>query len=231
MRGKVCDYREVGQGFRITPAYAGKSAVNSKKKPLCRDHPRLCGEKDRIAKLSYAMKGSPPPMRGKEQYKMTDAQRGRITPAYAGKRTAGSGGLNYEQDHPRLCGEKSGILRANAATTGSPPPMRGKERRSQHLPRLLRITPAYAGKRMSVTESAIWRQDHPRLCGEKITNQRKICTFTGSPPPMRGKGYLRYFFQRFSGITPAYAGKSLRTDFKGILSEDHPRLCGEKSSL
>ena len=30
------------------------------------DHPRLCGEKDRIAKLSYAMKGSPPPMRGKD---------------------------------------------------------------------------------------------------------------------------------------------------------------------
>ena len=42
----------------------------------------------------------------------------------------------------------------------------------------------------------------------KVTNQRKICTFTG--------------------ITPAYAGKSLWELRKSPVMEDHPRLCGEK---
>ena len=43
-----------------------------------------------------------------------------------GKGTAGSGGLNYEQDHPRLCGEKEAIQLAAMCEKGSPPPMRGK---------------------------------------------------------------------------------------------------------
>ena len=32
---------------RITPAYAGKSAIISLWSSICRDHPRLCGEKTR----------------------------------------------------------------------------------------------------------------------------------------------------------------------------------------
>ena len=49
-----------------------------------------------------------------------------ITPAYAGK----SEDLFYaevvEEDHPRLCGEKGELCKANKITLGSPPPMRGK---------------------------------------------------------------------------------------------------------
>ena len=45
---------------------------------------------------------------------------------------------------------------------------------------------------------------------------------------MRGKGGFRPDTPRFSGITPAYAGKSLRTGQRLIIFRDHPRLCGEK---
>ena len=40
--------------FRITPAYAGKSYFKRRCETLCRDHPRLCGEKTKkITKQRY----------------------------------------------------------------------------------------------------------------------------------------------------------------------------------
>ena len=53
----------------------------------------------------------------------------------------------------------------------------------------------------------------------------------GSPPPMRGKDTLRTCDCAAIGITPAYAGKSLFCTCIQMCSEDHPRLCGEKSMV
>ena len=45
---------------------------------------------------------------------------------------------------------------------------------------------------------------------------------------MRGKAIPLSRTIRSSRITPAYAGKSLRSGFFFRLRKDHPRLCGEK---
>ena len=50
-------------------------------------------------------------------------------------------------------------------------------------------------------------QDHPRLCGEKVTDEGNIVTGEGSPPPMRGKVFISSAADAAAGITPAYAGK------------------------
>ena len=73
-----------------------------------------------------------------------------------------------------------------------------------------RITPAYAGKSHWTNVQRLLKQDHPRLCGEKVKTNGKSATEKGSPPPMRGK--VRRFRKtgKVSGITPAYAGKSLQ---------------------
>ena len=47
---------------------------------------------------------------------------------------------------------------------------------------------------------------------------------------MRGKAFLVCQCDYSTGITPAYAGKSLIPVFFGGRFEDHPRLCGEKHS-
>ena len=111
---------------------------------------------------------------------------------------------------------------------GSPPPMRGKDRQLVTVYAVLWITPAYAGKRLTLHK--IWQtvRDHPRLCGEKLTQEIGDGSYPGSPPPMRGK--VASFCANVSTyrITPAYAGKS---DYRrGVFSSgrDHPRLCGEK---
>ena len=45
---------------------------------------------------------------------------------------------------------------------------------------------------------------------------------------MRGKATGTPDFPQYSGITPAYAGKSTGLVFDTWNIVDHPRLCGEK---
>ena len=70
-----------------------------------------------------------------------------------------------------------------------------------------RITPACAGKSYDVRAARIAAGDHPRVCGEKIFSKTTAETFTGSPPPVRGKDELVYLCNADMRITPACAGK------------------------
>ena len=131
-----------------------------------------------------------------------------ITPAYAGKRAVSPGGRKVLRDHPRLCGEKSPISADRCVGMGSPPPMRGKVNCFSVKGLSVRITPAYAGKSQIVVNFVCGKQDHPRLCGEKVFRIPMRQTFLGSPPPMRGKGRIGQACTQARRITPAYAGKS-----------------------
>ena len=87
-------------------------------------------------------------MRGKGLSGLPPAGTAGITPAYAGKRCVGTETALLHQDHPRLCGEKGIPLSRLSRNSGSPPPMRGKDSLTvSHLVNV-RITPAYAGKRI-----------------------------------------------------------------------------------
>ena len=88
-------------------------------------------------------------MRGKGKNKWKIRDRKRITPAYAGKSSICVKVVSPTRDHPRLCGEKAFGWLTTAAGKGSPPPMRGKESLKDNPKLIIRITPAYAGKRMS----------------------------------------------------------------------------------
>ena len=146
MRGKVLRHTHTQNGFRITPAYAGKSAVCERFGFGCWDHPRLCGEKGRRSRGRTVDVGSPPPMRGKAQRPYKPHRACGITPAYAGKSLQSETGFQIRQDHPRLCGEKLTHAALPLNRLGSPPPMRGKVIDTKRKMWCIRITPAYAGK-------------------------------------------------------------------------------------
>ena len=146
MRGKVVQCTRFAFAVRITPAYAGKSVPVDPRRLLSGDHPRLCGEKVAASQKQACESGSPPPMRGKAPSKAKEAASGRITPAYAGKRSDRIILPIFPEDHPRLCGEKSFVTSETPRIIGSPPPMRGKGARVKALPLMIGITPAYAGK-------------------------------------------------------------------------------------
>ena len=106
--------------------------------------------------------------------------------------------------------------------------MRGKAIFEPSILFITRITPAYAGKSHFFHINIIPLEDHPRLCGEKLSGAAGVAFSSGSPPPMRGKVLLPRRAGLVIGITPAYAGKR-ENNTRGYTSEwDHPRLCGEK---
>ena len=70
---------------RITPACAGKRWVTMVSGSYSRDHPRMCGEKDRSTLRHQYLQGSPPHVRGKVLRAGTGRRRDGITPACAGK--------------------------------------------------------------------------------------------------------------------------------------------------
>ena len=226
--GKRSTFKTLELNDRITPAYAGKSFTKGIFFHSCKGSPRLCGEKLPVLVYPLHVRDHPLPMREKVFPADPIQKIIRIT--------------------PRLCGEKFMFRCKTSNSLGSPPPMRGKASRASMTLHRSGITPAYAGKRDSSRKSTRpWRitpayagkssatkrkkcvmRDHPRLCGEKSYILNFVLLYSGSPPPMRGKGQItpNYFFR--GRITPAYAGKRLCKLYKNIVCRDHPRLCGEK---
>ena len=174
-----------------------------------RDHPRVCGEKCGPLRWGPEMPGSPPRMRGKASRGGLILKDDGITPAYAGKSIQTFQFVQYHRDHPRVCGEKLSISSAHISQTGSPPRMRGKARMILIHVNGERITPAYAGKRTPKWPCFPRKWDHPRVCGEKLANSGASIYNAGSPPRMRGKVITYQLTPERSGITPAYAGKSV----------------------
>ena len=109
--------------------------------------------------------------------------------------------------------------------------MRGKEETVPEFYGLRGITPAYAGKSCLVLCKWSCNWDHPRVCGEKCELVFGLVAHPGSPPRMRGKERFDAKQCDRNGITPAYAGKSLKTSWARTTKRDHPRVCGEKNAL
>ena len=160
MRGKGKKGLKKSPRYGITPAYAGKRPRESAIRDVCRDHPRVCGEKTLLQSIWMETLGSPPRMRGKEIKRHVKIPSNRITPAYAGKRTPPYG-------RKRVSGEKCKLLCNIPEGLGSPPRMRGKVLLKVSSATVCGITPAYAGKSVHRTGLHRTEGDHPRVCGEK----------------------------------------------------------------
>ena len=133
-----------------------------------------------------------------------------------------------QQDHPRVCGEKSTPFGALWATLGSPPRVRGKVHEEVRNKLWFGITPACAGKRRLLLCPKCTKRDHPRVCGEKLFYAFYHVPCPGSPPRVRGKGIAYMRLSCLVRITPACAGKRHICKRYAMRRRDHPRVCGEK---
>ena len=130
-------------------------------------------------------------------------------------------------DHPRACGENRTSKNSAGVSQGSPPRVRGKRfRRTPSLP-ASRITPARAGKTGAAEHCHQSCQDHPRACGENNGCRTLRGNREGSPPRVRGKPMIAAIRLSIIGITPARAGKTVKTVYNVLTGGDHPRACGE----
>ena len=176
-------------------------------------------------------RGSPPRMRGKPRRIGWQSATHRITPADAGKTYKKNSPYKGCQDHPRGCGENKHCRVQATQGRGSPPRMRGKPNDAGRAEKRSRITPADAGKTVPSAAFPQSAQDHPRGCGENPHERLQEEVDYGSPPRMRGKPRAKMLEIAFERITPADAGKTHSTTQVEMLTEDHPRGCGENASL
>ena len=175
--------------------------------------------------------GSPPHRRGKGGTDRSGDLRHGFTPAQAGKSWNRHRPSRHSANHPRACGEKPNSRRMSSCRVGSPPRGRGKDFAGLSCTCREGITPAWAGKSPEADPGGHPTQDHPRVGGEKVCLVRHDPVHDGSPPRGRGKvsdSIVSYLFTR---ITPAWAGKSLRSGLAHSMFWDHPRVGGEKSPL
>ena len=172
--------------LRIIPACAGNTGRNRDSCGKSRDHPRVCGEHDRINNNGNYEPGSSPRVRGTQLTKEEIYEILRIIPACAGN-TRGAGKiLQKQKDHPRVCGEH--ILGTIFCTglKGSSPRVRGTPNARPEVSVHLRIIPACAGNTYPFNHK--WRhgQDHPRVCGEHCVWLFVALAPQGSSPRVRG---------------------------------------------
>ena len=68
------------------------------------------------------------------------------------------------------------------------------------------------------------------MCGEKSCHCELLPRLLGSPPRVRGKVHDCFTHLSLLGITPACAGKRHPCKVYRVAIQDHPRVCGEKTS-
>ena len=89
------------------------------------------------------------------------------------------------------------------------------------------IIPADAGSTQDESPAGAEPEDHPRGCGEHRPPPYSNAALWGSSPRMRGAHQDNAQCSIVSGIIPADAGSTHRSDSRPDHQEDHPRGCGE----
>ena len=150
----------------------------------------MCGEHDKSTPERAGFQGSSPHVRGAPSLVVLPIPLQGIIPACAGSTRSPSASPHSCRDHPRMCGEHRGELKAARAERG--------------------IIPACAGSTgtSDSTRTPVW--DHPRMCGEHIRRCPGRWWQSGSSPHVRGAHRRGERKRQREGIIPACAGSTLK---------------------
>ena len=210
VRGAVNASEESVCAVGIIPACAGSSHRLAGRRPLGRDHPRVCGEQVLPPPRVRVCVGSSPRVRGAglvlEDYHRVPG----IIPACAGSRTDSRWGRRARRDHPRVCGEQASSAHHPLAPTGSSPRVRGAGEDLRLPGDVEGIIPACAGSSPSRWPRTSPGRDHPRVCGEQVAAAPAAALAWGSSPRVRGAVADALTGFSLDGIIPACAGSSRR---------------------
>ena len=185
-RGRAPPQRKRTAGTRITPAWAGKRVCSRSRLRRRWDYPRVGGEEVRWARLTIWLMGLPPRGRGRDTALICWLGRGRITPAWAGKRPFRRLLHRPARDYPRVGGEEFRLVDNPAGNLGLPPRGRGRDKQTVACGTGDRITPAWAGKSSQFGLFDSDGTDYPRVGGEE--KEAKSCAKCQMGLPPRGRG-------------------------------------------
>ena len=126
-----------------------------------------------------------------------------------------------------MCGKNFTCSARTKIALGSPPRVREKQLILQFINYTSRITPASAGKTFFYHVAMVDVQYRPHVCGKNFPSNFQATPVPGSLPRMREKRELEAEMTSYLGITPAYAGKTIKCYRLYSLNRDHPRVCGK----
>ena len=210
MRGALSGAITYATLGRIIPADAGSTGSPSHRTGRAWDHPRGCGEHGCVPEPIRQPSGSSPRMRGARVFRRRDIGGVGIIPADAGSTAQVGRSFQRYGDHPRGCGEHTGMLLVRCGLRGSSPRMRGAQDLMLMPDGSAGIIPADAGNTLTASEYI----DPPQ----------------GSSPRMRGTRCCAISQRVDSGIIPADAGNTVHAHRRHMRTVDHPRGCGEHLS-
>ena len=188
----------------------------------------MCGEQAEIPADHLDALGSSPRVRGTVAGLPELAATARIIPACAGNRFTSPSTARTKADHPRVCGEQTRWPRHPQSIAGSSPRVRGTVPVAPPAGDARRIIPACAGNRGPRRRWSLRSPDHPRVCGEQVTQREDEARHVGSSPRVRGTVHPFMCVWVIRRIIPACAGNRGYRTLAHSDSADHPRVCGEQ---
>ena len=228
LRGRDRAGRVLLDDAGISPAPAGKSAVQIVHGVEDQDQPRACGEERACASVRAFRNGSAPRLRGRASKWVPAEVWHRISPAPAGKSAFRCHSSTVTPDQPRACGEEGEVSLCSLAHGGSAPRLRGRGGAGALSAEVQRISPAPAGKSRRAWRASRGGRDQPRACGEEEALHLAVGVEDGSAPRLRGRGRRRRAPRRSRRISPAPAGKREHQLPRLDVVGDQPRACGEE---
>ena len=213
---------------RFIPACAGNAYIPHWNLPYDSVHPRMRGERQADLSTSMPLAGSSPHARGTLE-RLKDAVNDlRFIPACAGNATEAAVSKVQDPVHPRMRGERRGLVHRDRSLFGSSPHARGTHFNHDALFLPVRFIPACAGNARKLCGKKLTPPVHPRMRGERghsNTSSRWRC---GSSPHARGT--LLGVFRPLAGtrFIPACAGNAYRFPAEWWAEAVHPRMRGER---
>ena len=130
-----------------------------------------------------------------------------------------------------MCGEHRIEQQRREHDRGSSPHVRGTRPRGASGRDEDGIIPACAGNTLIGCCPSSCMGDHPRMCGEHNIRPDGFSRPPGSSPHVRGTPRVVGSRDGFPGIIPTCAGNTSRRTLSTTARWDHPRMCGEHSSV
>ena len=187
----------------------------------------MCGEHLLVRAIGEGRSGSSPHVRGTPSRLSLSAPSRGIIPACAGNTYTHLSKQVIDRDHPRMCGEHSSGGYSSLASRGSSPHVRGTPDAAFQVYKTAGIIPACAGNTRREINKPCHTRDHPRMCGEHMSDEIVKFSNQGSSPHVRGTLFRKRALRGPTGIIPACAGNTASSNSGGSMTGDHPRMCGE----
>ena len=191
----------------------------------------MCGEHFNAVRNATSPQGSSPHVRGAPAIHVISEVFLGIIPACAGSTRRRMTLRLKHGDHPRMCGEHQARPSPSAPSSGLSPHVRGAPADCRLTPISAGIIPACAGSTRARMRVAGRVGDHPRMCGEHSSGIGMMRYGTGSSPHVRGAPISALTTSSSCGIIPACAGSTPSKTARRWRTGDHPRMCGEHSSV